>query len=665
MAAVAVEALRLPPGVGQACRAGGGDCEALPVGGRRAAAVPSPNGTVAGAPCRTQRREAILSPPPPPPLPLTVRRGIVWVERPLCLSAGGSGMRAVPRSGGRLRRVVPAAAAAAAVAATAWALAVSVTEATTEAGTAITGDTSSAPTTKLAAVSFASLRPSQRSSSVRVFTDVSAQAGLPRESLLKYGGPLVADVNDDGVYDLVLPTHNQGVLKLWYGKRGGTYQRGVRILPYTSDVHGVAAGDTNLDGTLDLLVTLGGAFGRLPRPPVFFRRTQGNKYTNSTDAAGLSERGGRGRSPRFVDLDGDGDLDIILFHYTVLMGSGPRQVVFENTGKGTFTYRPGTGLENGTGEQMLLTDMDGDGDTDLVSFPWFRLYERVGPFQFQDKTWARVGRVTGPSNLLFPTFWVVELDFDNDGKWDLFVVRGTEPDVLLRNLGNRYQDVTARSGLIDWAVTTGATVADFDNDGYEDLLVFRTALPGSETRPPDVLYWNRGDGTFEKTIYHGAQPPLSVASATGDSGQAFDVNGDGRVDVLVGYGDRDDKSRTGPWRLYRNVLPWCDGCADGRGSSGSLRGRRAGHWLAVRVRRSWTLSASAAGAVVTVRAGGVTRRRRVGPAGASNHQSQLSVVHFGLGYASFVDFVEVRWSDGTLSTRRKGVRAGRVITFGQ
>lgn len=574
-------------------------------------------------------------------------------------------MCAVPRGGGWRRWVAAPVAAAAAAAATAWALAVAVTGASTEAGTAAMGGASSAPTAKLAPSFFASLLPAQRFATVRVFTDITVAAGLPSEWLLKYGGPLIADLNDDGVYDLVLPTHNQGVLKLWYGNRGGTYQRGVRLLPYTGDVHGVAAGDTNLDGTQDLLVTLGGAFGRFPRPPIFYRRTQGNKYTNLTHAVGLSERGGRGRSPRFVDLDGDGDLDIIVFHYKVLVGNGPRQMVFENTGKGQFKYRSGTGLEYGTGEQMLLTDVDGDGDTDLISFPWFRVYKRVGAFRFEDNTFARVGRLAVPRNRLFPTFWVVELDFDNDGKWDLFVVRGTQPDMLLRNVGDRYEDVTIRAGLNDWAVTTGATVADFDNDGHEDLLVFRTALPGEKKRPPDMLYWNRGDGTFQQTIYHGAQPPRPVASATGDSGQAYDVDGDGRVDVLVGYGDRDDKTRTGPWRLYRNVLPWCKGCANGRGSSGSLRGRRAGHWLAVRVRRSWNLSAPAAGAVVTVRAGGVTRRRRVGPSGASNHQSQLSLVHFGLGYASKVDWVQVRWSDGTMSPKRRGLTAGRVIMMGR
>lgn len=199
-------------------------------------------------------------------------------------------------------------------------------------------------------------------------------------------------------------------------------------------------------------------------------------------------------------------------------------------------------------------------------------------------------------------------------------------------------------------------------------MVFRTAQPGGGIRPPDVLYWNRGDGTFERVIYHGATPPRFAAYATGDAGQAFDGDGDGRVDVLVGYGHRDDLAHAGPWRLYCNVLPWCNGCARGvrgRGGGWPLRGRRAGHWLAIRVRRSWSRSAAAAGAVVTVKAGGVTRRRRVGPAGASNHQSQLSVVHFGLGSAAMVESVSVRWSDGTQSTKRMWVPAGQLLTIGR
>lgn len=169
--------------------------------------------------------------------------------------------------------------------------------------------------------------------------------------------------------------------------------------------------------------------------------------------------------PLFVDLDGDGDLDLVVFHYTVLVGPGPRQRVFENVGGGSFKYRSDTGLEHGTGERLLLTDVDGDGDADIISLPWFRVYRRVGPFWFVDDTHSRVGGLPGRSDRLFPTFCVVELDFDNDGQWDLYLVPGKHPVVLLRNAGGHYEDVTAATGLTDWAPTTGVTVADFDNDG--------------------------------------------------------------------------------------------------------------------------------------------------------------------------------------------------------
>lgn len=405
----------------------------------------------------------------------------------------------------------------------------------------------------------------------------------------------MADLNDDGVYDLVLPQHNEEVPRVCYGRPGGTYQPGERLLPYVADVHGIAAGDTTLDGKMDLLVTLGGAFGREPQPPVFYRRTRRAAYKNSTAVAGLDTHGGRGRSPRFVDLDGDGDLDLILFHYIVLVGPGPRQVVYENVGGGAYKYRPNTGLQHGTGEQLLLTDMDGDGQTDIISFPWFRIYRRVAPFQFVDDTTWRLRDLPGPAERLFPTFWVAELDFDNDGRWDLYLVRGSQPDVLLRNVGGHYTDVTAAAGLTDWASTTGATVADFDNDGYEDILVSRTARRAGGKRPPDVLYWNRGDGTFERVTSHGAWPPWSAATATGDAAQAYDADGDGRVDVLVGYGDRDNRSHAGPWRLYRNTLPWCGGCATKGGAvADSVRVR----WSDGSASRAWT--GVAAGQLITI-----------------------------------------------------------------
>jgi len=520
--------------------------------------------------------------------------------------------------------------------------------------------TAAAPALTLAAalVCAAAAAAAASPPSRRVFTDVTDAAGLAAPPGLKYGGPVVADLDADGVYDLVLPQHHLHPTAVFWGRPSGVYARGADLFPFNLDVHGVAVGDVDLDGDADVVASIGGALGVGPTAPIFFRNVNGRAFVNASAGAGFGRRGGRGRSPRFIDLNGDGRLDLVVLHYTVVQGPGPRQHVYENRGGGTFVPRFGTGLEDGIGEQLLLTDMDGDGRTDIISFPYFRLYRRVGSFRFVDDTEVRLGNAAVAFFRHFPASWVVELDVNRNGFPDLYVVCINKPDVLLRNVGGRYEDGTAAAGLGGGGstATTGATAGDFDNDGHVDLLVFRGAPRGrpAAARPADVLYWNLGDGTFAAATNHGASPPRDAVAAGGavsDAGQAFDADGDGRLDVLVGYGDRHVAARVGRWRLYRNTLP------------PATRGR--GHWLTVRVLRSWPRTASAAGATVTVVAGGVTHVRRVGPAGSANHQGQLSMVHFGLGAAAVVELVSVRWSDGSSSKARRRVAAGTMLTMGR
>ena len=118
---------------------------------------------------------------------------------------------------------------------------------------------------------------------------------------------------------------------------------------------------------------------------------------------------------------------------------------------------------------------------------------------------------------------VAVADFDNDGKLDLFVT-GYGANVLYRGLGNcRFEDVTQKAGLRGGGFSAGAAWGDYDRDGYVDLFVSRYTLVDMEHLPAfgsnkycrykgvlvqcgpwgligesDMLYHNRGDGTFEE-----------------------------------------------------------------------------------------------------------------------------------------------------------------------
>jgi enediyne biosynthesis protein E4 len=141
---------------------------------------------------------------------------------------------------------------------------------------------------------------------------------------------------------------------------------------------------------------------------------------------------------------------------------------------------------------------------------------------------------------------VAWLDFDRDGRMDLFIVNGSTMDdlreivagrtpaaragslYLYRNTGGgHFEDVTTRAGLVNPYWGTGVAVGDIDNDGYPDILVTNIGI--------DLLFHNNKDGTFSEI---GRQMGLSRKIAW-HTGAAFgDYDEDGRLDLYVaGYVD--------------------------------------------------------------------------------------------------------------------------------
>ena len=481
------------------------------------------------------------------------------------------------------------------------------------------------------------------------FYDVSAKSGLSTEQTLKFGGPVIVDLDLDGHYDLVLPQHNdRNATRVYWNKGDGTFSQGERVQPGWKDVHGITAGQLRLGGrqTLDLLVTLGGSNGESPSAPSMLKVMKNKHLKEESKKMGVGSRSMRGRSPRLIDLNKDGKLDLVFVNYAQTGNKGSRQVVYRNMGGGRMKMLRQTAFEYADAENALVGDVDGDGIPDLITWPWPRLYRSTGAFMFEDRTeemlWT-MGDAVAMARGLKGIRAVAELDFDNDGKMDLYFARAHKHnDVLLRNMGGYYVDISRAAGIQHKGDHRGVTVGDVNNDGFIDVMVFRYG----STRLADLMLINQGDGTFKPTISHGAV--VKGSNGRGDMGQFFLADNDGKLDLLIGNGDHDLRTAAGTWSLFRNTLPdrWC------------------GNYLIVEVGKAWNNSAAALGAVVKVDVGGgVVLTRRVGSAGASYSQSNLSIVHVGIGKVRQVKSVEVRWTNGK-AAKKSWVKANSKIRLG-
>ena len=200
-----------------------------------------------------------------------------------------------------------------------------------------------------------------------VFKDVSDAVGLVTQANWKYGGPAVADLNNDGHYDFLLSNHDTTPVQLFMGQADNRFNE-VKNIFGKVDLHGISAGDYDADGDNDILLSLGGGNGLKPQPQRLLRNDNG-QYTDVTEEAGISKLGARGRSVRWVDLDNDGDLDFMQVNAAKMVNeTAPRNIIFENIGNGKFRYIKSPGFEEVEAERVLITDYDNDDVMDVITF---------------------------------------------------------------------------------------------------------------------------------------------------------------------------------------------------------------------------------------------------------------------------------------------------------
>jgi hypothetical protein len=509
------------------------------------------------------------------------------------------------------------------------------------------------------------------------FEDRAASAGIayaypkqpkPMRILEAFGcGCAFLDYDDDCWMDIIFVSRPHPIL--YHNRGNGTFEdvtASSGLAKLSCDWWtGVAVGDYNGDGRLDLVFT---GYRRL----ALLKNINGKRFVEVTVQAGLDPLNHKhwGSSAGFMDLEGNGRLDLVLLNYVMF---GPKEPQY---------CEIRAGVRSGCPPQSYRPD-----------FP--ELWQNLGNGQFKNVTAA-----SGVKNTHGKALVLAFADVDGDGRMDFYIGNDGMPAELMHNMGGmRFRNAGVGTGLAFGALqhpmaAMGADWADYDRDGRLDL-----AISGFSDES-FMLYHALGGGTFEQT-----------ADATGIAGPTLkplgfgtkwlDMDNDGWPDLSFANGHvYDNAERIDPLTSYRQPLMLFHNekgkllvdlvpkmSADvarpivGRGSaSGDFDNdgkedllvvdfegsplllhnvsNNKNHWITMDLRGN-SPNRYAYGAQVRARAGKEVWTGQASPA-SSYLSSSDPRIHFGLGSAARLESLTIHWPDGQIEELHD-IAADRIL----
>ncbi|GAC1416434.1 MAG: hypothetical protein NVSMB62_06060 [Acidobacteriaceae bacterium] len=487
-------------------------------------------------------------------------------------------------------------------------------------------------------------------------------------------GVALLDYDNDGWLDIYLvngstfealtgkatPPH----AALFHNNHDGTFTDVAAKAGVTNDRwgFGVAVADYDNDGWPDIFVSNYGA-NRL------FHNNHNGTFTDVAQKAGVTVNGWS-TSPTWGDYDGDGRLDLFVpgyvdFDMAQVSGShdskmansfcqfrgepvmcGPRGLkgapdhLFHNNGDGTFTdVSEKAGVADKAryyGLASLFVDVNGDGKPDLLvaddSTPNY-LYLNKGDGTFEDASFAS-GYALNESGRETASMGIASGDYAHNGLVDIYNTTFSDDyNPLYRNDGDaNFTDISYEMGIAETTIPFlgwGTSFLDYDNDGWLDLIVANGHVyPGVDRQNWGTSFKQR------PLLFHNVSGKLTLMPAV--EGTALATTGVGRgvaVGDLFNNGKMDAviNNVDGTPTLLKNV---------------TVTGN---HWIGLNLVGGPKSPRDAIGATVYLTANGFRQRADV-ISGGSFASSSDRRLHFGLGAATKIEKIEIRWPDGTLQT---------------